>query len=159
MSALALVGLFNIFGSYAAGALGQKYPKKYLLSGIYALRALAIALFVVIPESEGSILVFAAVMGLLWLATVPLTSGMIGQIFGTAYLSTLTGIAFLGHQLGSFLGVWLGGYLYDHTGSYGNVWLISIALGAVAALLNLPINEQSLSAGLRAPARAEPQAR
>jgi MFS family permease len=149
MTALALVGLFNIFGSYGAGALGQKYAKKYLLSFIYFARAIAIALFIFLPMSEASIYVFASVLGLLWLATVPLTSGMIGQIFGVAYMSTLTGIAFFSHQIGSFIGIWLGGYLFDHTGSYQLVWMISIALGIFAGLINLPIDERAIH---RAPA-------
>jgi predicted MFS family arabinose efflux permease len=149
MTALALIGLFNIVGSYGAGALGQKYAKKYLLSFIYFARALAIAVFIFLPLTETSIYLFGATLGLLWLATVPLTSAMIGQIFGVAYMSTLTGIAFFSHQLGSFTGVWLGGYLYDHTGSYQIIWLCSIALGVFAGLVNLPIDERAIK---RAPA-------
>jgi predicted MFS family arabinose efflux permease len=144
MSALALIGLFNIFGSYGAGALGQKYPKKYLLSFIYFARALAIAVFLVVPVTQNSIYVFSATLGLLWLATVPLTSGLIGHVFGVAYMSTLSGIAFFSHQVGSFIGVWLGGYLFDHTGSYNTLWMCSVALGIFAGLVNLPIDERAI---------------
>ncbi|HET7765714.1 MAG TPA: MFS transporter [Burkholderiales bacterium] len=149
MMALALVGLFNIFGSFASGALGAKYTKKYLLSSIYFTRSIVIALFVFSPVSEGSVYLFSAAIGLLWLSTVPLTNGVIGGIFGVTYMSTLSGFVFMSHQLGSFAGVWLGGYLFDHTGSYRVVWLISIALGLFAALVNLPIQERPV---VRAPA-------
>jgi len=149
MMALALVGLFNIFGSFASGALGAKYTKKYLLSSIYFTRSIVIALFVFSPVSEGSVYLFSAAIGLLWLSTVPLTNGVIGGIFGVTYMSTLSGFVFMSHQLGSFTGVWLGGYLFDHTGSYRVVWLISIALGLFAALVNLPIQERPVA---RAPA-------
>ena len=142
MMALALVGLFNIFGSFASGALGAKYTKKYLLSAIYFTRSIVIALFVFSPVSEGSVYLFSAAIGLLWLSTVPLTNGVIGGIFGVAYMSTLSGFVFLSHQIGSFAGVWLGGYLFDHTGSYRVVWLISIGLGLFAAIVNLPIQER-----------------
>jgi MFS family permease len=144
MMALALVGLFNIFGSFASGALGAKYTKKYLLSTIYFTRSIVIALFVFSPVSEGSVYLFSAAIGLLWLSTVPLTNGVIGGIFGVAYMSTLSGFVFMSHQLGSFIGVWLGGYLFDHTGSYQVVWTISIALGFFAALVNLPIQERAI---------------
>jgi MFS family permease len=144
MMALALVGLFNIAGSFASGALGAKYTKKYLLSSIYFTRSIVIALFVLSPVSEGSVYLFSAAIGLLWLSTVPLTNGVIGGIFGVAYMSTLSGFVFMSHQLGSFIGVWLGGYLFDHTGSYRVVWLISIALGVFAALVNLPIQERAI---------------
>lgn len=144
MTALALIGLFNIVGSYGAGALGQKYPKKYLLSFIYFARALSIACFIFMPVTQTSIYLFGATLGMLWLATVPLTSGMIGHIFGVAYMSTLTGIAFFSHQVGSFIGVWLGGYLYDTTGSYQLIWLFSIALGIFAGFVNLPIDERAI---------------
>jgi predicted MFS family arabinose efflux permease len=142
MFALALVGLFNIFGSLASGALGARYTKKYLLSSIYFSRSIVIALFILAPVSESSVYLFSAVIGLLWLSTVPLTNGVIGGIFGVAYMSTLSGFVFFSHQIGSFIGVWLGGYLFDHTGSYQVVWLISIALGVFAALVNLPIEER-----------------
>jgi MFS family permease len=149
MMALALVGLFNIAGSFASGALGAKYTKKYLLSSIYFARSIVIALFVFSQVTEGSVYLFSAAIGLLWLSTVPLTNGVIGGIFGVAYMSTLSGFVFMSHQLGSFAGVWLGGYLFDHTGSYRVVWLISIALGIFAALVNLPIQERPV---VRAPA-------
>ncbi len=144
MTALALVGLFNIFGSLASGWLGQRYSKKNLLAAIYFVRASAVAVFIALPASPASIWTFAVVMGLVWLATVPLTSGVIGQIFGTAWLSTLSGIAFLSHQLGSFMGVWLGGWLFDQTGSYRLMWIISVTLGLLAALVNLPVDERPL---------------
>ena len=142
VTALALVGLMNIFGSLGAGYLGQRYSKKNLLAAIYLIRAAAVALFVLIPATPYTVWIFAIIVGSVWLATVPLTSGLIGQKFGTVYMSTLSGIAFMSHQLGSFTGVWLGGWLYDHTGSYRMSWLISIALGVVAALVNFPIDER-----------------
>jgi len=139
--ALALIGLFNIFGSYYAGTLGGKIPKRYLLSAIYFGRALFITLFLLAPLSPVSVYVFAAAMGLLWLSTVPLTNGVIAGIFGVRYLSMLAGFVFFSHQLGSFTGVWLGGYLYTLEGNYNTVWMITIALGLFAGLINLPINE------------------
>ncbi|MGH8750688.1 MAG: MFS transporter [Burkholderiales bacterium] len=142
--ALALIGLFNVFGSYLCGYLGGRYPKKYLLAGLYLLRSVAIVLFISLPLTTASVYIFASVMGLLWLGTVPLTNGMVAQIFGVKYISTLFGIVFLCHQLGSFLGVWLGGYLYDTTGSYRLVWIISIGLGVVAALANWPIDDRQV---------------
>jgi predicted MFS family arabinose efflux permease len=144
MTALALIGLFNIFGSYAWGWLGGRYTKKYLLSSLYFIRALAIAFFVLMPLSPLSVYLFAATIGFLWLGTVPLTNGLIAQVFGVQYLSTLGGSAFLFHQTGSFLGVWLGGWLFDSTGSYGIMWTLTIAMGIVAALLNLPIDEREI---------------
>ena len=144
MTALALIGLFNIFGSYAWGWLGGRYTKKYLLSSLYFIRALAIALFVLMPLSPLSVYLFAATIGFLWLGTVPLTNGLIAQVFGVQYLSTLGGSAFLFHQTGSFLGVWLGGWLFDSTGSYGIMWTLTIAMGVVAALLNVPIDEREI---------------
>ncbi len=142
--ALALVGLFNIIGSYTAGVLGGRHSKKYLLSGLYLARSVVIAVFVLVPPSAASVLVFAAVMGLLWLSTVPLTSGLVAQIFGVRYMATLFGIVFLSHQVGSFIGVWLGGRLFDATGSYDIVWWISVALGIGAALLHWPIDERAV---------------
>lgn len=153
MTALALIGLFNIFGSYAWGWLGGKYKKKYLLSSLYFIRAAAIALFVLMPLSSGSVYLFAATIGFLWLGTVPLTNGLIAHVFGVQYLSTLGGSAFLFHQIGSFTGVWLAGYLFDATGSYQLMWLLTIGMGVVAALLNLPIDERQI---IRGP--AEPRA-
>lgn len=144
VTALALVGLFNIFGSFMSGVLGQRLPKQYLLSAIYFGRVVATVLFITLPPSPALIYVYGAVVGLLWLATVPLTSGLIAQIFGVAWLSTLTGIALLSHQIGSFLGVWMGGILYDRTGSYSVVWWLSIGLGVIAGLVNLPIDGRPL---------------
>ena len=145
VTALALIGLFNIFGSYYAGKLGGQLPKRYLLSGIYFTRAVLIALFLLAPLSSLTVYLFAAAMGLLWLSTVPLTNGMVAGIFGVRYLSMLSGFVFLSHQVGSFLGVWLGGYLYTVEGSYQTVWLITIALGVFAGLVNLPINEAPIA--------------
>jgi MFS family permease len=142
--ALALIGLFNIFGTYTAGALGARMAKRKLLAAIYLSRAGAIALFLLVPLSPLSVYVFAAAMGFLWLSTVPLTSGIVAQIFGVAHLSMLGGFVFLSHQVGSFLGVWLGGFLYDRLGSYNLVWYIAIALGVMAALVNLPVKENAI---------------
>lgn len=136
---LALVGLFNIFGSYIFGLWGDHAPKKLLLSGLYATRGLIIVAYLLLPVSTLSSLVFAAAMGFLWLGTVPLTSGLIGQIFGVRYLSMLYGIVFLSHQVGSFFGAWMAGVLYDITGNYDAAWGASIALAVIAALLHLPI--------------------
>jgi predicted MFS family arabinose efflux permease len=145
MTALALIGLFNIFGSYAWGWLGGRYTKKYLLSSLYFIRAVAIALFVLAPLSPWSVYIFAATIGFLWLGTVPLTNGLIAQVFGVQYLSTLGGCAFLFHQIGSFMGVWLAGYLFDATGSYTLMWMLTVAMGIVAAALNLPIDERTIA--------------
>jgi MFS family permease len=143
--ALALIGLFNIFGTYTAGALGARLAKRKLLAAIYLSRAAAIALFLLVPLSPLSVYAFAAAMGFLWLSTVPLTSGIVAQIFGVAHLSMLGGFVFLSHQVGSFLGVWLGGYLYDRLGSYDLVWYLAIALGVMAALVNLPVKEAAIA--------------
>ena len=140
-TALALIGLFNIFGTYLAGSLAQKGSKKMILAGIYLARAVAITVFLLVPLSPWSVYVFAAVMGLLWLSTVPVTNATVAHIFGVKYLSMLGGSVFFSHQLGSFAGVWLGGYLYDRTGSYDVVWYIAIGLGVFAALVNLPVRE------------------
>jgi MFS family permease len=144
-TALALIGLFNVFGTYAAGALGQRLPKKYILSSIYLARSIAITIFLNVPLTPMSVYVFSAVMGLLWLSTVPPTNAMVAQIFGVQYLSTLGGFVFLSHQLGSFMGVWLGGKLYDATGSYDVVWWLAVALGVFAALVNLPVRERAIA--------------
>jgi len=154
-TALALIGIFNIAGTYACGALGGLYPKKWVLAGLYLLRAMVIAVFLAAPKTEMSVYVFASALGFLWLGTVPLTSGLVGTIFGVRYLSTLFGIVFLGHQLGSFLGVWLGGAVYDATGSYDAIWIASIGLGVAAALLHLPIAERPLAAVPAASAAGE----
>ncbi len=143
--ALALIGLFNVFGTYAAGVLGQKWPKRYILSTIYLARAVVIGVFLAVPISPLSVYVFAAVMGVLWLSTVPPTNALVAQMFGVRHLSMLGGFVFLSHQIGSFMGVWLGGRLYDLSGNYTPVWLICIALGVVAALLNLPVREHAVS--------------
>lgn len=149
--ALALIGLFNIFGSYYAGKLGGTMPKRHLLGVIYLARAVIIALFLLAPLSVTSVYVFAAAMGLIWLSTVPLTNGIIAGIFGVKHMSMLAGMVFLSHQLGSFLGVWLGGYLYAKQGNYDMVWGITIALGIFAALVNLPIDERGLVRGTLKP--------
>jgi MFS family permease len=145
MTALALIGLFNIIGSIAFGWLGGRFSKKYLLSGIYVIRIGLIALLVFFPLSPLTLYVFACGMGLMWLSTVPLTNGLVAQIFGLRYAAMLASIVFFGHQLGSFLGVWLAGYLYDTTGSYSGAFMLSMGLGAFAALVNLPVNERPLA--------------
>jgi len=139
--ALALIGLFNVIGTYAAGEIGQRWPKRYLLSSIYLLRSVAILAFLWLPLTPASVYLFASVMGLLWLSTVPPTNAVVAQIFGVQYMSMLGGFVFLSHQIGSFMGVWLGGKLYDSTGSYDVVWWIAVALGVFAGLVNLPVRE------------------
>lgn len=139
--ALSLIGLCNIIGTFACGALGGRFPKKWVLAWLYFLRSLCIIALLAAPKTETNILLFAGAMGLLWLGTVPLTSGLVAHMFGVRYLSMLFGITFLSHQVGSFLGVWLGGYLYQTTGSYDWVWYGSIVLGFVAAALHIPIPE------------------
>jgi len=146
---LALIGLFNVFGTYASGVLGQRLQKKHILAFIYLARAVVISVFLLVPLTPLSVYVFSAVMGLLWLSTVPPTNAAVAQIFGVVHLSMLGGFVFFSHQIGSFLGVWLGGWLYDRTGSYDIVWYISIALGVLAALVNLPVKEAAI---VRAPA-------
>ena len=142
--ALALIGLFNVFGTYAAGVLGQRIAKRKILATIYISRAVVIAVFVAAPISPASVYLFASVMGLLWLSTIPPTNAVVAQIFGIQHLSMLGGFIFLSHQMGSFMGVWLGGYLYDRTGSYDIVWYIAIGLGVFAALVNLPVRESPI---------------
>lgn len=142
--ALALIGLFNIIGSFASGAWGQKRSKKMGLSGIYFLRALLIIALLLAPKNEITIYVFAAAMGILWLSTIPLTTGIVGQVFGLRYMATLFGVVFFSHQLGAFIGVWLGGYLYDTTGSYDMVWWSGVGLGLLATALHLAIDERPL---------------
>ncbi|MGH8663489.1 MAG: MFS transporter [Burkholderiales bacterium] len=144
MTALALIGLFNIFGSYSWGWLGARFSKKRLLSLLYFLRAINIAVFIVLPITPSSVYLFGAVIGFLWLGTVPLTSGLIAHIFGVRYLSTLGGFAFLSHQIGSFVGVALGGYLFDQTGSYNVMWTIAIGAGVFAAIVNWPIDDREI---------------
>ena len=144
MTAVALIGLFNIFGSFLFGWGGGRYSKKNLRALIYGLRAVAILVFLLLPLSTATAWAFAAAMGLLWLGTVPLTNGLIAQIFGLRYMSMLTGVVFLGHQLGAFLGIWLGGRIFDKTGSYDVAWLIAIGLSVAAALCSWPIDERPL---------------
>ena len=139
--ALALIGLFNVFGTYTAGVLGQRMAKKNILAFIYFARALVITVFIAAPISPASVYIFSSVMGVLWLSTVPPTNAAVAQIFGVAHLSMLSGFVFFSHQIGSFLGVWLGGVLYDKTGSYDIVWYITIGLGVFAGLINLPVRE------------------
>ena len=142
--AIAIIGLFNIVGSFLSGLAGQRWPKKNGLVVIYSLRAIAIATLLLADKSATTIYAFSAVMGILWLSTVPLTSGIVAQVFGLRFMATLFGIVFLSHQLGSFLGVWLGGYLYDRTGSYDLVWWTGVGLSIAAALIHVPINERPL---------------
>jgi len=139
--ALALIGLFNVFGTYVAGALGQRIAKRKILAAIYLSRAVVISVFLAAPLSPASVYIFASVMGFLWLSTIPPTNALVAQIFGIQHLSMLGGFIFFAHQIGSFMGVWLGGFLYDRTGSYDIVWYIAIALGVLAALVNLPVRE------------------
>lgn len=139
--ALALVGGFNILGSYGAGVLGGRHSKRNLLSAIYLARAGVIAAFLLTPISETTVILFSAAMGLLWLSTVPLTSGLVAVMFGTRYMGTLFGFVFLSHQLGAFLGAWIGGWAYDSMGSYDLAWWLGVGLGVLAALVHLPIRE------------------
>ena len=141
---MALIGLFNIIGCLLAGALGKNYTKKYLLSLIYTGRTIAAIIFIILPITPISVALFSIVMGSLWLATVPLTSGIIGHIYGLKYMGTLYGIVFLSHQIGSFVGVWLGGMFYDIYGSYNIVWWVGIGVGAFSAVIHLPIKEKPL---------------
>ena len=143
--ALALIGLFNILGSYVFGVGGDKRSKKHLLSAIYGGRAVVIAIFLMMPLTQTSALVFASAMGFLWLGTVPLTSGLVGQMFGIKYLSTLYGVVFLSHQVGSFFGAWAAGYMFDLYGNYDSAWIASIALGLIGMAVNLPINDQPVA--------------
>ncbi len=142
--AIALVGLFNIFGSLLSGMAGQRWSKKFGLSFIYFSRAVAIGALLLMPKTELTIYLFAGAMGVLWLSTVPLTTGIVAQVFGVRYMATLFGIVFLSHQLGSFLGVWWGGRIFDQTGSYDGMWWAGIVLGLAAAIVHLPINEKPL---------------
>ncbi len=140
--ALSLIGLCNIAGSFMSGMFGQRWSKRIGLSGIYFLRAIAIFALLMAPKTEVTIFIFAGVMGILWLSTVPLTSGLVAQVFGVRYMASLFGIVFLSHQVGSFLGIWLGGYLFDKYGSYDAVWWAGVALGLLAAVVHLPIDEK-----------------
>ena len=142
---IAVIGLFNILGAITAGYLGKNYTKKYLLSLIYTGRTLAAIAFISLPMTVETVIIFSMVMGALWLATVPLTSGVIGYIYGMQYMGTLYGIIFLSHQIGSFVGVWLGGVFYDQFGSYDIVWWVGIGVGAFSAIIHLPVKEMPLS--------------
>ena len=148
-TALSLIGLFNMLGSYLFGRLGDRFRKKNLLSLLYFARAVVIAGFLIVPVTSATALVFAAMIGFLWLATVPLTSGTVAQIFGTRHLSSLYGIVFLSHQVGAFLGVWLGGRIYDATGSYDPIWIGAIVLGVAAGIVHLPIKDQAVTNQVR----------
>ncbi|WP_343716129.1 MFS transporter [Inquilinus sp.] len=151
-TALALVGLFNMAGSWACGWLGGRYRQQQVLGWLYLIRGAAIAAFFLAPKSEASVVVFAAVMGLTWLGTVPLTSGLVAKVFGVRHLGTLFGVCFLSHQMGSFLGAWAGGYVFDVTGSYSLIWIATAIAGLVAALLHFPIDDRP--AVVATPARA-----
>ncbi len=144
-TALAMIGIFNIIGSSSFGTLGDRYRKRTLLSILYLSRAMVFMLFVLLPLTSVTAVAFGAVIGFLWLATIPLTSGIVAQIFGSRYLSTLFGITFLSHQLGAFLGVWLGGRLFDTTGSYTLAWIVAAILGVIAGLLHIPISEDPIT--------------
>lgn len=144
--AIAVIGFFNIFGTILAGYLGNFFPKKHLLALIYLGRTLIAAWFILTPMTPESVLIFSALMGFLWLATVPLTSGLVAHIFGLRYMGTLYGIVFFSHQLGSFLGVWLGGMLHDAYGSYTQVWWVGVGVGALSAIVHLPIKERPYDA-------------
>jgi MFS family permease len=152
--AISLIGIFNIVGSVLSGIYGQRFSKKIGLSGIYGLRALVLFIFLLIPKTALVIYIFAATMGLLWLSTVPLTAGIVAQVFGIRYMATLFGFVFLSHQIGSFIGVWLGGYLHDLTGSYDLMWQLGVVMGLLAAIVHLPIDEAPV-ARLRQGQRAE----
>ncbi|MCQ4632155.1 MFS transporter [Shinella sp. CPCC 100929] len=142
--ALALIGFFNIIGSLAAGVIGQRYSKPYFLAYIYIARSVAVSAFILLPKSPTSVIIFAIVMGLLWLSTVPPTNALVAIMFGTKHLGLLGGIVFLSHQVGSFLGVWMGGYLYDQFGTYDPVWWLGVALGIFAAIVHWPIQEKAV---------------
>ncbi len=142
--AISLVGLFNILGSLLSGAVGQRWSKKLGLSAIYALRAVTIAALLFAAKTELTIYLFAATMGILWLSTIPLTTGIVAQVFGVRYMATLFGIVFFSHQIGSFMGVWLGGWIYDATGSYDLMWWAGVFFGIAAAIVHLPIDERPL---------------
>jgi predicted MFS family arabinose efflux permease len=145
--AISLIGLANIAGTLAAGWAGKRYSKKYLLAGIYLARTVVAALFIMFPITPMTVILFSVAMGSLWLATVPLTSGLVAHIYGLRYMGTLYGIVFLSHQLGSFLGVWLGGRMYDLYGSYTLVWWVGVGVGAFSAIVHLPVKERPLPVG------------
>ncbi|WP_417553523.1 MFS transporter [Marinomonas fungiae] len=140
--ALAYIGIFNIFGSYFWGAMADRYSKRYVMSALYLVRTVVIAAFVLLPTTELSAAIFGAAIGFCWLGTVPITSGLVRQIFGSRYLSTLYGLVFFSHQVGSFLGAWIGGVAYDFYGSYNPIWWTAVALAFISALIHLPINDK-----------------
>jgi predicted MFS family arabinose efflux permease len=148
---IATIGLFNIIGSIAAGYLSNMMPKRYILAGIYFMRAVAVTVFISIPATPTTSIVFGAVMGLMWLSTIPPTNALVAVMFGTRWLTMLAGFAFFSHQVGGFLGVWLGGIMFERTGSYDAIWWLFILLGLLSAIINLPIKEQPV-------ARPEPAA-
>ncbi|MFN7024113.1 MAG: MFS transporter [Pseudorhizobium sp.] len=152
--AMALIGFFNIIGSLAAGFIGQRYSKPFFLAYIYVGRSIAVTAFLLLPQTAGSVVVFAIVMGLLWLSTVPPTNALVAIMFGTRHLGLLGGLVFLSHQIGSFLGVWMGGYLYDRFGSYDPVWWLGVALGIFAAAVHWPIRERAVERPQMAPVPA-----
>jgi predicted MFS family arabinose efflux permease len=143
---LSLIGLFNVIGAYTSGILGGIHPRRLLLSGIYLGRGVAFAIFLLVPASTGSVLLFSALIGLLWLSTVPLTSGLVALMFGTRHIGMLFGVVFLSHQVGAFIGALLGGSIYESTGSYDAMWIVCIALSLFAALVHLPIRERAAGA-------------
>ncbi|HZW52450.1 MAG TPA: MFS transporter, partial [Candidatus Elarobacter sp.] len=153
-AALAIVGAFNVIGSYASGRLADAFPKRYVLSAIYGLRFVAILLFVLVPISAFSVLAFSSAMGLLWLSTVAPTSGVIAEKFGMQWVSTLFGFTFLVHQIGAFFGAWLGGVIVDHTGSYNLMWIVSLGVAAFGFLIQFPIDERPLARAAAATAGA-----
>jgi MFS family permease len=145
-TAIAVIGIANIGGSVLAGWMGGHFPKKYLLAAIYTGRTLASAIFILMPMTPTTVLIYSAAMGAMWLATVPLTSGLVAHIYGVRYMGTLYGFVFLSHQIGSFLGVWLGGRMYDLNGDYTLVWWIGVGVGAFSAIVHLPIRERQMAA-------------
>jgi MFS family permease len=154
VAGLAIIALANVIGTYGWGTLGDVFRRKYLLVGLYLARSAAMALFVLLPLGPLSVYVFSVAMGILWLGAVPLTAGLVSQVFGVRYIATLFGFVFFGHQVGSFLGVWLGGVAFDATGSYELVWLIAIALGVISAVLHWPIDDCEIVRAAPAPAVA-----
>ena len=144
-TSLVVIAAFNMAGAWLAGLLGGRHRKKYLLTGIYLARTALIVVFVSLPVSELSVLAFSAIMGFIWLGTVPLTSGLIAQVFGARYMATLYAIVYLSHQLGNFAGAWVGGRVFDATGSYVGVWWMAAALGIVAAVLHAPIDDRPVA--------------
>jgi MFS family permease len=149
-AAIAFVGVANIGGTILAGWLGARHSRKYLLATIYALRTVVAAAFIMSPITPESVLIFSVLMGGLWLATVPLTSGLIAQIYGLRYMGTLYGIVFFSHQLGGFVGVWLGGEMYDLYGSYDLVWWVGVGVGALSAIIHLPVDERPVQQRVQA---------